>query len=700
MTYMNGTWLSSPELRTLGLLFVLLGACNDDPPSNEPDARAGDADASVDAGRLDAGVPSGALPCDDDGDCEDGIACTMDACDPRGFCRNQIDPASCQDGVFCNGAELCDPERGCVPGDTPCNDGDVCTIPQCDEEAKTCLQLPRDNDEDGEADWHCAGGTDCDDFDPTRGSTFNEICGDSLDNDCDSMVDEPDCGRPQHDVCEDALDVSEGGLFVLSTNGAAPDYDTECGGTRRDIVVSFVIEDAPKDVTLRASGESLTTVELRAGVCEDADARVECGQGFPGQVRRRGLEPGAYFAVVSDSLAGDLALEVVIEEATAPPTNQTCASPADITGGGAFSGDFVDISDDLSVECADRGAGDLVYSFQLDAPQNVSLSAISATGDPLAFEIRTTCEDPTTALRCQSGSSASGFYYSLPVGLYYVVVEAAEGAETDFDLRLDLLPPTPAPPGDTCEAAIDLPFATTVVGTLSDKQDDYPTACGFDYRDSVYRFELAEPQDVQVSVDGAGTNMRLSLREAVCDDIDARLRCESGRPAEARFRNLPAGEYFVVVESFQAVDFGIELEVSPPTPATPVAGNDTCESAHVIPPTGGVFSGSTALALNDYSTAAGCGSMATSADVAYRLDLATRRRVIASTEGSAFDTVLHIHSGMCVSEGEVSCDEDGGRGLTSRINVVLQAGTHYIVVDGFGMSSAGSYELGVEVTSP
>ena len=41
-----------------------------------------------------------------------------------------------------------------------------------------------------------------------------------------------------------------------------------------------------------------------------------------------------------------------------------------------------------------------------------------------------------------------------------------------------------------------------VMGTLVGRQDDHETVCGFSYRDAVYRFTLAEPSDVNVTVDG------------------------------------------------------------------------------------------------------------------------------------------------------------------------------------------------------
>ena len=122
-----------------------------------------------------------------------------------------------------------------------CNDDQVCTIDRCNEADKTCEHTPRDLDEDGDVDFFCAGGTDCDDRDPSRASSLPEICSDMIDNDCDDLVDEDGCGRPPYDVCSDPLDISAGGVFTLNTDGATPDYQLGCLGAtlRADAVATF-----------------------------------------------------------------------------------------------------------------------------------------------------------------------------------------------------------------------------------------------------------------------------------------------------------------------------------------------------------------------------------------------------------------------------------------------------------------------------
>ena len=97
---------------------------------------------------------------------EDGVGCTTGRCDEAADFVEQIpDAAACDDGLFCNGAEVCDPLRDCQPGAPPAvNDGVGCTVDACNEAARTVTHHP-DNT-------LCDNGVFCDGSDvcdPVRG---------------------------------------------------------------------------------------------------------------------------------------------------------------------------------------------------------------------------------------------------------------------------------------------------------------------------------------------------------------------------------------------------------------------------------------------------------------------------------------------------------------------------------------------------
>ncbi len=82
-----------------------------------------------------------------DPNCDDGVACTQDACDENNdVCEHPPDHAFCSDGAFCNGAEVCDPVNGCQAGTPPnCSDGVSCTVDTCDETNDVCVYTPSDS---------------------------------------------------------------------------------------------------------------------------------------------------------------------------------------------------------------------------------------------------------------------------------------------------------------------------------------------------------------------------------------------------------------------------------------------------------------------------------------------------------------------------------------------------------------------------
>jgi hypothetical protein len=77
---------------------------------------------------------------------EDGVACTVGSCDEATDTIVQTPSnALCDDGLFCNGAETCDAVLGCQPGNAPgLDDGVACTIDTCDESTGAVVHTPSD----------------------------------------------------------------------------------------------------------------------------------------------------------------------------------------------------------------------------------------------------------------------------------------------------------------------------------------------------------------------------------------------------------------------------------------------------------------------------------------------------------------------------------------------------------------------------
>ncbi|MBN1608801.1 MAG: putative metal-binding motif-containing protein, partial [Polyangiaceae bacterium] len=159
----------------------------------------------------------------------------------------------CDDGVFCNGEERCDPdhpdagEDGCVAAEeTPCK-GDA-----CDESKAVCVSCIENGDVDGDGVPSAACAEegeepDCDDNDPGRHPGRTEICDENhIDEDCDPETfggpDDRDKDKDGHVnaeccnenddgdlVCGDDCDDSKSGINPDEPE-ACNDIDDNCDG--------------------------------------------------------------------------------------------------------------------------------------------------------------------------------------------------------------------------------------------------------------------------------------------------------------------------------------------------------------------------------------------------------------------------------------------------------------------------------------
>lgn len=664
-------------------------------------------------------LPEGARPCRTDADCTDNIECSIDECLPAGYCSNRLDGAMCSDGLVCNGVETCHPTLGCIDAPPPtCDDKDPCTIDRCDEETKSCQHGIRDFDHDGEADFHCGEGTDCDDFDGKRGSLAAELCGDGIDNDCDQQIDEASCGAVPHDRCEDALDVSEGGVFNVSTVGATADYVQSCSeqSASRDVAFRFRLEE-PRDVKLVASGlrpdgiDEVAVIALQT-TCGSVGSELQCAEGFPGDLRVRALPAGEYYVVVSAAIgASSVLLKVTYSEATPAPTNMACEQAIDVGKGGHFDGNFVDVSDTVDTGCGFPMQPDLFYKVVLTEESDLEVSAIGSETQLVTVALHRGCGIDALEERCQSEQRILSYYHQLPPGEYVLVIEGPVSREIDFGLDVAVLPPTPPPTGDSCVDPVSVTFGETQEVTLRGMQDDIKSGCqSRGAADVVMSFTLDQSQDLNVFVMGDDTaQVTMALQTECGNELEERI-CTQGMPVDSVIHAQPPGQYFLVLDSYSASSVEVKVELAPPTAVTAVDNNDTCYSAWEIPEAGGLFSGDTSLLLQDYLVGCGattsnctCGQVAHFAnDAAYALTLSSPKRVIARVEAT-FDAVLLRYrvpeSGQMLCTGDAAaCDDDSNKQHLPLLDESLPAGTYYYIVSGYDQSASGNYYLDVSVS--
>jgi len=133
--------------------------------------------------------------CDDGVFCNGEEVCVEDATDGIriGLCQDGPDPI-CSDGLFCNGLEYCDPVLdSCQPGEAPiCDDGLFCNgLEYCDEDADSCADGTAPICDDG---LFCNGLEYCDED--------ADSCADGTPPDCAALGDECNDG-----VCDEDMDM-------------------------------------------------------------------------------------------------------------------------------------------------------------------------------------------------------------------------------------------------------------------------------------------------------------------------------------------------------------------------------------------------------------------------------------------------------------------------------------------------------------
>ncbi|NOY91745.1 MAG: hypothetical protein GXP55_11165 [Deltaproteobacteria bacterium] len=230
------------------------GACSDQPTQTEPwsgeppprDAGAGaDSSAGLDSG-LDASLDSGldAGDCIDLG-CDDGNECTDDLCTSRG-CEHAPNASPCDDGVFCNGFDVC-ADGACQPGaDDPCPPPTT-----CDEASRVCLG--------------CRSDSDCGDANPCT----NDLCVDGS------------CMYPDNtNACDDGDPCSVGD--ACAGGSCQPGPRLECNDGNRYTVDSCVGGSCVNTCATCtsegscAAGTASTACGTGGGVCRNCNDGNEC----------------------------------------------------------------------------------------------------------------------------------------------------------------------------------------------------------------------------------------------------------------------------------------------------------------------------------------------------------------------------------------------------------------------------------------
>ncbi len=648
--------------------------------------------------------PSLGGPCQDDGQCDDGVACTRDACDDTlGRCRFEPDDSACDDDQYCDGVERCDVRDGCVFGEPiACSDDTTCTIDVCVEETQSCRNDPRDADADGDPTRNCMGGSDCDDANPYVNSSASETCGNHRDDDCDGLVDEKECVTPEFDNCVAPLAIAEPGFYDIDLTGSVLDYPSVCAteaeGFRDVVLLVSVPDDGPYDLDVTAKLDTGRLALATADGCGDIDS-VKCEPSFSsplgGSVARlllRGLSAGEYPIYVAADVEGMAQAHVELRPAE-PQLGELCEDALTLT---AFADPLVlrlpGYSTDFGSACMAE-TGDAFLEFTLEQASDVTLIAEAQAdlGLPVLSLLDGKCQHELTCRKSQPGRL---FARDVAAGTYRVAV-AATGPD-DISVRLETDAVSEPPPGEGCDDAQPLTPGVEALVDLSNHEDAVDPGCLVGAPDATFGFELAETRDVAlIGRFSSGDLGAVSISGPTCGES---ISCQSGSGTQRVLRmGLLGGSYRAVIEAAQGNPVGLSWFERPALAQVHVPFADDCESVVNVPEVGGRFSGNTSNAFADFS--AGCdvggGEEGGAPDQILKLHLSKARRVVLDMQGSDFDTILSVREGKFCPGAELpmAC-ATGLQAERSYLDLDLQAGDYFIQIDGYD-GAAGAWKLNV-----
>ncbi len=408
------------------------------------------------------------------------------------------------------------------------------------------------------------------------------------------------------------------------------------------------------------------------------------------------------------------------------PLNDTCDTAATIAfdGNGHFqaTGDTTSAHNDTqSLNCL-GGGNDLLYSFTIADPKDVTISLLPQHGsglDPIV-SIRRDCAAKSSELSggCSDapyGSTVASFTLkTLPAGTYFIVVDGYSGTAGPFTLTVDAVTPPPPPANDTCASPEPLDLSSghaQVTGTTAGADNTAAGSCnGWGQApDVVYSFSIASPRKLTARVTGSrGLDPVVYLRSACGDAVTeipsgCALAPAGSTTATLNVGSLPAGSYFLFVDGYDASAGGftltIDVAATPPVPA-----NDTCASPEAL-----LFDANGhAQTQGDTSSAhdddrATCGGIGGDVYFTFTTNETKKAAFRLSGGSGGFDPVLSIRSSCgpgSFSELPQGCAQaPTGSPDASLLFGRLPAGTYYLVVDGYNGSS-GPFTLSADLSTP
>jgi hypothetical protein len=361
-----------------------------------------------------------------------------------------------------------------------------------------------------------------------------------------------------------------------------------------------------------------------------------------------------------------------------------------------------------------------VYTITLLAPSDVRVTMADETNGT-AIALGSPC-DPTmfSEVGCSRaiapvgfppmGTAPNLFIRSLPAGTYTLVIATSAPGAYQFTVRIGT--GTTPPAGDGCPPtapSVDVTDTMPQSLNLATLDDTIAVSCntGTPSPSGVFHMHLSAPRNVNLNVTSlVGTNY-VSVRPAPCPG-GAQLRCLTGTNVMSAFRNLAAGDYFVIVQNNMSSTVTVSISTS--DPGMRVVGdacvNPAAEGLGTTFPESGTSTVdfSTLLLGADHGTPCGSGAAPDNwRDAVYTYTLAAPSDVTINITPTGSWSPPYFWT------LETACGNQSTAGRcfaipssTSSTRILGQpAGTYYLVLETMSTPPAGSgFRVDVTATDP
>jgi hypothetical protein len=507
-------------------------------------------------------------------------------------------------------------------------------------------------------------------------------------------------------TCDDPVILTVGSTAGNTRRGVA-EHSASCGSAESKEIVHRLDLEKRQRVTIDVDPTFDSVLYVRKDACDEPGAEVACSDDVASAGRKtsasRGsridevFDPGTYWVFVDgyQSEVGSYRMNVQISEA--PTLEDACrqARPLLQKASGTITGGF----DHASGSCDQSKGPDAVHRLEVPQRARVRVVLRSEEFEPI-LHVRSTCLDDRSEVGCTSSgmrAEEAVFVGILDKGVYAVFADSQEKtARGQYTLEADLATEQGAGiGGDACGDAMPIvPNGRTIEGDTFQAHDDIAGSCtGSGAPDAVYRFEVSSRSRVTAKFVAEEGDHVFVLRKD-CTDKTTEIACGS-----IIDQDLAPGVYWLAVDGSMTMGpfgrYAFQLKV-----------RDLLlqESACRAPPPlvlGRNVVGTTAGAGDHFATScAGREDGQASSDRVYKLTIAKRTRVQLLLSTPSHDGVLAIRK-SCIDppnmrtlrSAEVACNNDSSDNRHSKLEVTLDPGTYFVVVDGHLAKNEGPFTL-------